>query len=44
MRRAIARQQAPKAAGGGWPALTGEREGIDPNQAVKADSRTLGVA
>ncbi len=44
MRRAIARQQAPKAAGGGWPALTGAREGIDPNQAVKADSRTLGVA
>ena len=44
MRRAIARRQAPKAAGRGWPALTGAREGIDPNQAVKADSRTPSVA
>ena len=44
LRRAIARRQAPKATGASWPALTGAREGIDPNKAVKADSRTLGVA
>ena len=44
MRGAIARVQAPKADGAGWPALTGAREGMVPNQAVKADSSTLGVA
>jgi hypothetical protein len=44
MRRCNTRRQAPRAGGAAPPALTGAREGIDPNQAINADNRTLGVA